>query len=89
MADNSQLKIGPDKTLLLVDDDQPFLRRLAKAMIKAGSRSKLRVLLLRAAPFQLPVHRPMQLLICVSRMATVWMWLKCRAKNVPIVGLWF
>ena len=36
MADNSQLKIGPDKTLLLVDDDQPFLRRLAKAMIKRG-----------------------------------------------------
>lgn len=28
--------IGPDKTLLLVDDDEPFLRRLAKAMEKRG-----------------------------------------------------
>ena len=29
-------KIGLDKTLLLVDDDEPFLRRLAKAMEKRG-----------------------------------------------------
>ena len=29
-------EIGPDKTLLLVDDDEPFLRRLAKAMEKRG-----------------------------------------------------
>ena len=28
--------IGPDKSLLLVDDDEPFLRRLAKAMEKRG-----------------------------------------------------
>ena len=31
-----QIDIGPDKTLLLVDDDEPFLRRLAKAMEKRG-----------------------------------------------------
>ncbi len=31
-----QHDIGPDKTLLLVDDDEPFLRRLAKAMEKRG-----------------------------------------------------
>ncbi len=31
-----QADIGPDKTLLLVDDDEPFLRRLAKAMEKRG-----------------------------------------------------
>ena len=36
MADSSQLDIGPDKSLLLVDDDEPFLRRLAKAMEKRG-----------------------------------------------------
>ena len=30
------LKIGEDKTLLLVDDDEPFLKRLAKAMEKRG-----------------------------------------------------
>ena len=29
-------EIGSDKTLLLVDDDEPFLRRLAKAMEKRG-----------------------------------------------------
>ncbi|MFK7836978.1 MAG: ActR/PrrA/RegA family redox response regulator transcription factor [Sulfitobacter sp.] len=28
--------IGPDRSLLLVDDDEPFLRRLAKAMEKRG-----------------------------------------------------
>ncbi|MDF3415024.1 ActR/PrrA/RegA family redox response regulator transcription factor [Sulfitobacter sp. M57] len=31
-----QIDIGPDKSLLLVDDDEPFLRRLAKAMEKRG-----------------------------------------------------
>lgn len=33
---DSDLSLGPDKTLLLVDDDEPFLRRLAKAMEKRG-----------------------------------------------------
>ncbi len=28
--------IGPDKSLLLVDDDEPFLRRLERAMAKRG-----------------------------------------------------
>ncbi len=32
----AQLDIGEDKTLLLVDDDEPFLKRLAKAMEKRG-----------------------------------------------------
>lgn len=35
MAD-STLDLGEDKTLLLLDDDEPFLRRLAKAMEKRG-----------------------------------------------------
>tara|TARA_R110002049_G_scaffold117332_1_gene270418 strand:+ start:28635 stop:29189 length:555 start_codon:yes stop_codon:yes gene_type:complete len=34
MQDLSNL--GPDRSLLLVDDDEPFLRRLAKAMEKRG-----------------------------------------------------
>ena len=29
-------ELGPDRTLLLVDDDEPFLKRLAKAMEKRG-----------------------------------------------------
>jgi len=36
MAEQKILEIGEDKTLLLVDDDEPFLRRLAKAMEKRG-----------------------------------------------------
>jgi len=35
MADNLR-DIGEDNTLLLLDDDEPFLRRLAKAMEKRG-----------------------------------------------------
>jgi two-component system response regulator RegA len=36
VAGKAELDIGPDKTLLLVDDDEPFLKRLAKAMEKRG-----------------------------------------------------
>lgn len=36
MADSAPLEIGEDKSLLLVDDDEPFLRRLARAMEKRG-----------------------------------------------------
>ncbi len=35
MADNLR-DIGEDNTMLLLDDDEPFLRRLAKAMEKRG-----------------------------------------------------
>ncbi len=33
---NQPLDLGPDSTLLLVDDDEAFVRRLAKAMEKRG-----------------------------------------------------
>ena len=36
MPDSDLLDIGPDTSLLLVDDDEPFLRRLARAMEKRG-----------------------------------------------------
>ncbi len=36
MAEGDRLEIGDDKSLLLVDDDEPFLRRLARAMEKRG-----------------------------------------------------
>ena len=37
MADiREEEDLGPDPSLLLVDDDEPFLRRLAKAMEKRG-----------------------------------------------------
>ncbi|WP_213686320.1 ActR/PrrA/RegA family redox response regulator transcription factor [Roseicyclus sp.] len=34
--DRNLRDIGPDKSLLLVDDDEPFLRRLERAMEKRG-----------------------------------------------------
>lgn len=36
MGDNALKDIGEDNTLLIVDDDEPFLRRLARAMEKRG-----------------------------------------------------
>ncbi|QIE40780.1 ActR/PrrA/RegA family redox response regulator transcription factor [Meridianimarinicoccus aquatilis] len=36
MAEQSLMEIGEDNSLLLVDDDEPFLRRLTKAMEKRG-----------------------------------------------------
>ena len=36
MNDRPLKEIGPDKSLLIVDDDEPFLRRLARAMEKRG-----------------------------------------------------
>ncbi|MSU90685.1 ActR/PrrA/RegA family redox response regulator transcription factor [Rhodobacteraceae bacterium 2CG4] len=36
MPDTEFSDLGPDRSLLLVDDDEPFLRRLARAMEKRG-----------------------------------------------------
>ena len=36
MSDDLVADIGPDRSLLLVDDDEPFVKRLAKAMEKRG-----------------------------------------------------
>ena len=35
-AAGREAELGPDRSLLLVDDDEPFLKRLAKAMEKRG-----------------------------------------------------
>ncbi|TCO73408.1 ActR/PrrA/RegA family redox response regulator transcription factor [Rhodovulum euryhalinum] len=40
MADDELKDLGPDPTLLIVDDDEPFLRRLAKAMEKRGFQTE-------------------------------------------------
>ena len=52
-------EIGVDKSLLIVDDDEPFLRRLAKAMEKRGFEVEPDQLL-QVAQFQQPVHLPMR-----------------------------
>ena len=36
MKDRELQDIGEDKSLMLLDDDEPFLRRLARAMEKRG-----------------------------------------------------
>lgn len=36
MEPREQIDIGPDNTLLILDDDEPFARRLARAMEKRG-----------------------------------------------------
>ncbi len=36
MSDPAPLDLGADRSLLLVDDDEPFVKRLAKAMEKRG-----------------------------------------------------
>ncbi|MEZ5684425.1 MAG: ActR/PrrA/RegA family redox response regulator transcription factor [Paracoccaceae bacterium] len=36
MTDEETIDLGPDRSLLLVDDDVPFLTRLARAMEKRG-----------------------------------------------------
>jgi two-component system, response regulator RegA len=36
MAEDTGAELGPDRTLLLVDDDESFVKRLAKAMEKRG-----------------------------------------------------
>lgn len=41
MADRELGEIGEDPSLLLVDDDEPFLRRLARAMEKRGFQPEM------------------------------------------------
>ena len=41
MADTDSQELGDDKSLLIVDDDEPFLRRLARAMEKRGFEPEL------------------------------------------------
>ncbi len=38
MTESSGLELGEDTSLLIVDDDEPFLRRLSRAMEKRGFR---------------------------------------------------
>lgn len=41
MTEREVQEIGEDKSLLIVDDDEPFLRRLARAMEKRGFEPEL------------------------------------------------
>lgn len=41
MADDIAAEIGPDKSLLILDDDEAFRRRLARAMEKRGFETQM------------------------------------------------
>ncbi len=41
MADQQAIDLGDDPSLLLVDDDEPFLRRLHRAMEKRGFKAEM------------------------------------------------
>ena len=40
MAEDLGADLGADRSLLLVDDDEPFVKRLAKAMEKRGFQTE-------------------------------------------------
>ncbi|WP_272002783.1 ActR/PrrA/RegA family redox response regulator transcription factor [Roseovarius sp. ZX-A-9] len=65
MADSVQ-EIGDDKSLLLVDDDEPFLRRLAKAMEKRGF--EVEIALSVAAGRAIATARPPAYAVCDLRL---------------------
>ena len=52
-----QPEIGPDRSLLLVDDDEAFVKRLAKAMDKRGFQTEV-ALSVPARPAQPQAHPP-------------------------------
>jgi two-component system response regulator RegA len=65
MADDNA-DIGPDRTLLLLDDDEPFLRRLAKAMEKRGF--EVEIALSVAAGVAIATARPPAYAVCDLRL---------------------
>ena len=62
--DNAE--IGPDRSLLLLDDDEPFLRRLAKAMEKRGF--EVETALSVAAGVAIATARPPAYAVCDLRL---------------------
>jgi ActR/RegA family two-component response regulator len=62
--------IGPDASLLLVDDDGPFLRRLARAMEARALLSTSLKALPKVSPRHASIHPNMPLSTCGFRMAT-------------------
>ena len=50
MVERTLREIGSDPSILLVDDDEPFLRRLARAMEKRGAGEKTQAETAAAAP---------------------------------------
>ena len=57
-------ELGPDRTLLLVDDDEPFLKRLAKAMEKRGFEVEIAGSVAAGKAIATARPRPMRCAIC-------------------------
>lgn len=66
MSDRELEDIGDDKSLLLVDDDEPFVRRLARAMEKRGFEPE--VALSVAAGRAIATARPPAFAVCDLRL---------------------
>ena len=77
--------IGEDRTLLLVDDDEAFLKRLAKAMEKRGFDVETAGSV--AAGKAIATARPPAYAVCGLRMATDWMLSRFCAASVRIAAL--
>jgi two-component system response regulator RegA len=74
IAQNAEAdSIGPDASLLLVDDDGPFLRRLARAMETRGFAVEIAESVAEGLAKARQQHRNMPLSTCGFRMATGWM----------------
>lgn len=64
--------IGPDKSLLIVDDDGPFLRRLARAMETRGFAVDTAETVSEGIARSRPRRPNMRWSICGLPMATGW-----------------
>ena len=81
--------IGPDKSLLLVDDDEPFLRRLQRAMEKRGFEVEAAETVTAGKAIAMARPPAYALSICGLKMAMAWMLWKHSARNGPMRGLSF
>ena len=88
MAEDLIADLGADRTLLLVDDDEPFVKRLAKAMEKRGFLPETAESV--AAGRAIAMARPPAYAVVDLRLedATVWTWWKPCASVGRIAGSW-
>jgi len=88
MVQENALDLGEDRSLLLVDDDEPFLRRLAKAMEKRGFDVETAGSV--AAGVAIATARPAAYAVVDLRLqdGNGLDVVRCCATNAPMRGLW-
>lgn len=70
MSENVAYDLGEDRSILLVDDDEPFLKRLARAMEKRGFEVETADSVAGGKAIATGRPRPMRSSICVLATAT-------------------